>query len=471
MSTASKKSASSKPAAVKKTAAKATPSHPTWVDMIKECIAAHPEEARGGVSRPQIKKFVESTYKLEIGAAQNTQLSKAIATGAEKGTFSLPKGASGKVKLAPKVKADTASKEVSICSSSSLIEPYREFSYKNKPTSKAKPAVKASATKAPTKATTTKVAAAKKPAAKPTTTKAAPAKKPAAKAAAAKKPAATKAAASKPAAKSTTTKAAPAKKPTVKATTAKATTKKPVAKKVVAGKPAAAPKKKTTTPKAKAVVTGTTKAKAAAKKPAAKTAAKPSAKAAPKSTSRSRKPVPAAIENVGLEHLSTGAEDLLSASRGLLEAFRWDIVVSTVTSDPEIRANVYKSVLLNSLSLTSIYTFDILLQPLVRDQQKWFHRNVGWFYQALWLLPVVCVSLYLNSSWCGLIAKRTFMLQHGSRTAQQAPVTYTGLLTMLATSAYRVVMVFTSIVVGFALGAVPLVGPPLGFCFMCWVDA
>ncbi|KAF7972653.1 hypothetical protein HWV62_17328 [Athelia sp. TMB] len=162
---------------------------------------------------------------------------------------------------------------------------------------------------------------------------------------------------------------------------------------------------------------------------------------------------------------------LLSASRGLLEAFRWDIVVSTVTSDPEIRANVYKSVLLNSLSLTSIYTFDILLQPLVRDQQKWFHRNVGWFYQALWLLPVVCVSLYLNSSWCGLIAKRTFMLQHGSRTAQQAPVTYTGLLTMLATSAYRVVMVFTSIVVGFALGAVPLVGPPLGFCFMCWVDA
>jgi histone H1/5 len=37
-------------------------------------------------------RYVESKYKLEIGAAQNTQLAKAISTGAEKGTFLLPKG-------------------------------------------------------------------------------------------------------------------------------------------------------------------------------------------------------------------------------------------------------------------------------------------------------------------------------------------------------------------------------------------
>jgi etoposide-induced 2.4 mRNA len=67
-------------------------------------------------------------------------------------------------------------------------------------------------------------------------------------------------------------------------------------------------------------------------------------------------------------------------------------------SDSEIRTNIYKSLLLNSLSLTSIYTFDLLLAPLVRDQQKWLHRNVGWFYQVLWLLPVVGVSVYLNVS-------------------------------------------------------------------------
>ncbi|KIJ68946.1 hypothetical protein HYDPIDRAFT_122851 [Hydnomerulius pinastri MD-312] len=158
--------------------------------------------------------------------------------------------------------------------------------------------------------------------------------------------------------------------------------------------------------------------------------------------------------------------------RGLFDAFRWDLVVRTATSDPEIRANVLKSLLLNLLSLTSIYTFDLLLQPLVHDHPSWLHRNVGWFYRVLWLLPVVGVSFYLNSSWCNLIAKRTFVLQHGNRAAQQQPpVTYTGMLTMLATSAYRAVMVLTSVIVSFALGSIPYGGPVISFAFMCWIDA
>ena len=77
---------------------------------MQECIAAHPEDARYGVSRPQIKKFapipyyyilsqtqgyfrfVEENYKLVIRNAQIAQLSRAIAVGAEKNIFSLPKG-------------------------------------------------------------------------------------------------------------------------------------------------------------------------------------------------------------------------------------------------------------------------------------------------------------------------------------------------------------------------------------------
>ncbi|KAJ7786964.1 hypothetical protein B0H14DRAFT_2400047, partial [Mycena olivaceomarginata] len=70
---------------------KTTSSHPPWVDMITECITAHPEDTRQGVSRSQIKKFVEMKYKLSIGAAQNTQLSKALTAGSEKNIFVLPK--------------------------------------------------------------------------------------------------------------------------------------------------------------------------------------------------------------------------------------------------------------------------------------------------------------------------------------------------------------------------------------------
>jgi histone H1/5 len=75
---------------------------------------------------------VEEKYQLEIGNAQVSQLSRAIAVGAEKGVFSLPKGRkiaaiscwvrlniflgpSGRVKLAPKVgKAADDAKEVSL---------------------------------------------------------------------------------------------------------------------------------------------------------------------------------------------------------------------------------------------------------------------------------------------------------------------------------------------------------------------
>lgn len=83
-----------------------------------------------------MSRYVEDKYKLEIGNAQNTQLSRALATGTEKGVFVMPKGmcldriyirgiyilspriiysgASGRVKLPPKAaRAETsATKEV-----------------------------------------------------------------------------------------------------------------------------------------------------------------------------------------------------------------------------------------------------------------------------------------------------------------------------------------------------------------------
>ncbi|KAJ7273558.1 hypothetical protein B0H12DRAFT_498165 [Mycena haematopus] len=159
MSTVKKPASPAKPPKKAAPKAKAALSHPTWVDMIKECIASHPEDARQGVSRPQIKKFVETKYKLSIGTAQNTQLSKALAAGSEKKIFVLPKGPSGRVKLAPKVKpADASTKE--------------NKSTKPKPAAKTaktatKAAPKAASKKAPAKPTAAAKAKPKTAAAKP----------------------------------------------------------------------------------------------------------------------------------------------------------------------------------------------------------------------------------------------------------------------------------------------------------------
>ena len=58
---------------------------------------------------------------------------------------------------------------------------------------------------------------------------------------------------------------------------------------------------------------------------------------------------------------------------------------------------VFKSLLLNSLSLASIYTLDLIFVPLLAGKEdRWLHRNFGSLYTVFWLLPVIGISLYLN---------------------------------------------------------------------------
>lgn len=111
--------------------------------MIKEAILAHPEEARTGLSRPTIKKFLHSKHPATSKISEttfNTRISQALKRGAEKKTFLLPKGPSGKVKLSPDAKKPAAVK---------------------KPAAK-KPAVKKATTTKKTTATKKKTTTAKK---------------------------------------------------------------------------------------------------------------------------------------------------------------------------------------------------------------------------------------------------------------------------------------------------------------------
>lgn len=117
----------------------------------QEAVLAHPEDARAGVSRPTIKKFLAAKYNLDLSSAANVNnLSNAIKRGAENGVLLLPKGVSGKIKVAAKAKK-SAGKENEA--------PKKEA---KKPAAK-KPAAKKAA---PKKAATTKAAAPKKTATK-----------------------------------------------------------------------------------------------------------------------------------------------------------------------------------------------------------------------------------------------------------------------------------------------------------------
>ncbi|KAJ7489889.1 hypothetical protein B0H11DRAFT_2010838 [Mycena galericulata] len=188
----------SKPKATKAAAPKATksktkktaaPAHPPWKELIKECIATSDAPARQGVSRSAIKKYAEDQYKL-TGAANVSQLNRAIVSGVEAGIFVQPKGPSG-----------CASKENSKPVSKSASKP-----------AAAKPKASTSKTTAGKKSTT----------AKPKT------------AAAPKKVLAGKPKATTTKKSTVAAKRAPAKKAVVGKKPA--TTKKPVAKKVAAKK-------------------------------------------------------------------------------------------------------------------------------------------------------------------------------------------------------------------------------------------
>ncbi|QRW27414.1 aldo/keto reductase family protein [Rhizoctonia solani] len=234
--TATKASAKARPAQV----------HPPFVDMIVECIVAHRDDSRAGVSRPMIKKFLEDKYKIDITPSHITNINRAIARGAETNVFTLPKGPSGKVRLAPK-KSTVEGKENHPPAKKTAVATKKASTS----TSSKKPV--------PAKAQTSKKATSTtKPKAKPTTTKSSSAR---AKSSGTAKSARTKAPVKAPAkasAKAATTKAAPAKPAAAKK--ASTTKKAAVTKKTPTPKPAAKPKKTTssTTTAAKAKASGTT---------------------------------------------------------------------------------------------------------------------------------------------------------------------------------------------------------------------
>lgn len=160
--------------------------------MIKEAILAHPEAARTGLSRQLLKKWIQAKHPATAAlstAAFSNLLGRAITKGAEKKVFVLPKGPSGKVKLAPGTKAAVAKEQ----------KPKAEKKPKDAKTTKPKTATakKPAAgkkTAAGTKAAPKKAAAgtAAKKTSSTTTKKATAAAKPAKKPAAAAKAATTK---------------------------------------------------------------------------------------------------------------------------------------------------------------------------------------------------------------------------------------------------------------------------------------
>lgn len=158
------------------------------------------------------------------------------------------------------------------------------------------------------------------------------------------------------------------------------------------------------------------------------------------------------------------------AVQGLLDAVNFQRVVTLVQEDSEIRALVVKSAILNALSITSVGVFDWFILPLLDPgNKKWFHRHFEALYQGLWLAPLVALSLFLNLTWCSQIADRTFQIKHGRKAYSASP--YSGMVAHIASSAYRVILIASYLILGFLLEYVPYIGAMLSFIYICYVNS
>ncbi|GAA5870063.1 hypothetical protein JCM16303_001885 [Sporobolomyces ruberrimus] len=159
--------------------------HPTYQEMIIQAIEEEGE--KGAASRPVIKKYILHRYSLKDTHQFDSLIAAAIRRGSENGTFDLPKGFTGKIKIGKN--KDEHHKENAAPNATTAKKPAKSAGTARTKVLSKKTAAAVKPTKAAKKKTTTKkdstAAAPKKATAKPSasakkTAKATPAAKPAA---------------------------------------------------------------------------------------------------------------------------------------------------------------------------------------------------------------------------------------------------------------------------------------------------
>jgi len=109
--------------------AKTTTDHPSWKDIIIECIALHTED---GVSRQTLKKFAHDKYKLEPTGSNVHNLNQALSHGVQDNPFMFPKGPNGRVKLGTKGNLGHAKNEVTEAAPAKFKKPPAKATVKSK---------------------------------------------------------------------------------------------------------------------------------------------------------------------------------------------------------------------------------------------------------------------------------------------------------------------------------------------------
>jgi etoposide-induced 2.4 mRNA len=164
------------------------------------------------------------------------------------------------------------------------------------------------------------------------------------------------------------------------------------------------------------------------------------------------------------------------AKIGLKDANRWTEAFDVAMRSGDVRNGVLKGLLLSATISTLIFIFELAFFPshlfptLSKNESIDRVASVG---NVFWLYPLIAGSYFLASSWTMDVAKAAQRIKHGRglsslvTTTTLAPDVYRRAIV----ESYRVLLIANYAAISVTLQNIPLIGRPLSFIFMSFVDA
>ncbi|KAK0524574.1 hypothetical protein OC835_005883, partial [Tilletia horrida] len=168
--------------------------------------------------------------------------------------------------------------------------------------------------------------------------------------------------------------------------------------------------------------------------------------------------------------LASVREHLGWARAGWRDANRWLEAGRLVAGSSDIRNGLLKGFLLTSTVVGGIYFLELALIPthiFVHNERA--DSDVNSLENVFLVYPLIGVAYWLASLWTVDVAKAAYSYKHG-RSFSVVPTLPAGTSRRFLQESYRIILVLNYLAICYALQKIPLLGRPMSFFFMSFID-
>ncbi|CAD6962418.1 unnamed protein product [Tilletia laevis] len=171
-----------------------------------------------------------------------------------------------------------------------------------------------------------------------------------------------------------------------------------------------------------------------------------------------------------LTPLGSVREHLGWARAGWRDANRWLEAGKLVAGSSEIRNGLLKGFLLTSAVVGGIYFLEFTFIPthiFVHNERS--DVTVNSLQNVFLVYPLIAAAYWIASLWTVDVAKAAYSYKHG-RSFSVVPNLPAGTSRRFLQESYRIILVLNYLAICYVLQKIPLLGRPLAFVFMSFID-